>query len=107
MGQLANQDHFGHIADIWKEGNWDFSGLPNSTIQIIADITITTNPQSTDGHASDIYSSASAYFVLMPKIQNYPNPIWHRLWHISKFRFFFWQILYLALPTNAKGFSVT
>jgi len=64
MGLLAHQVHFVHIADIWKEANWDFNGVyplhPNSTIQIVANITITTNLQSKDGHASDRYSSASA-----------------------------------------------
>jgi len=73
MGPLAHQVHFVHIADIWKERNWDFRGVhtlpPNSTIQIIANITITINPQRTDhlasiGHASDIYSSPSTYLCL-------------------------------------------
>nr|KYP73211.1 Putative ribonuclease H protein At1g65750 family [Cajanus cajan] len=100
------------VADCWVSGEWSFNALytvlPTELINSVQQLSVGNSPLGLDhfawrGDISGCYTAASGYRFLTPGLAAEGDAIWKKLWRImipEKVKFFLWQCLHSALPTN-------
>nr|KYP70286.1 Putative ribonuclease H protein At1g65750 family [Cajanus cajan] len=100
------------VADCWVSGQWSFNALytvlPTELMNSVQQLRVANSPLGLDhfvwrSDTSGCYTAASGYHFLTPGLAAEGDAVWKKLWKImipEKVKFFLWQCLHLALPTN-------
>nr|KYP72651.1 Putative ribonuclease H protein At1g65750 family [Cajanus cajan] len=100
------------VADCWVSGVWNFdnlyTALPAELTSSVQRLRVVNSSLGVDhfgwrGDNSGCYTAASGYRFLTPGLSTEGDIVWKRVWKLmipEKVKFFLWQCLHSALPTN-------